>query len=191
MDDKLFPDTSSYYKKTQKRPKGILAIVFLLILLLTGIFLGIRYFGGETGANIQGIVPVSPSPTEASAPTSEPTSEEDAAPTLSPRTTTSPSPTGGAATAGRETLSVAVQNGSGVAGAASSMARALRELGYNVVSTGNAETYDYEDVTIQVKPTKKSMLETLRKDLSKDYTIDEATADLSGSTADAVVIVGK
>lgn len=197
MDDsQLFPDTSSYYKKSAKRPKGIIVVVFLLLLFITGIFLGIRYFGGEQRPQIQGLLPTTPTPTLIPSPTTEPTAAEekdDPTPTASKTTgtiTPSISPTGTTAS-GRKALSVAVENGSGVSGAAAGIARDLRTLGYNVVSTGNADAFDYEDVTIQVKATKKGMLETLKKDLSEDYTITEATADLTGSTADALVIIGK
>lgn len=196
--NKTFPDTSSYYKKTTKRPKGILVIVVLLILLLTGIFLGIRYFGGESGSKIQGLIPVTPSPTEepTPSPTEEPTpteAEAEEAPTPDPKKTgtPTPSPTGGAA-ADKNALTVSVLNGSGVSGVAAEMKTKLTGLGYNVVSTGNADNFDYEDVTIKVKPTKKNSLAKLKSDLSSDYTVGEATSDLATSeTADALVIVGK
>ena len=203
MDEKLFPDTSSYYKKTNRRPRGILLIVLLLILLLTGLFVGIRYFGGEAGSRIQGMLPVTPTPSsepstpaptvsEESTPTPD-EKKEDPTPTggKNSKTTVTPQPTAGGGIM-RSSLSVSVQNGSGVSGAAGKMATALRELGYTVASTGNADTFDYEDVTIRVKPTKKNFLTQLKSDLSEDFTVTEATADLPGSeTSDAVVIVGE
>jgi hypothetical protein len=193
-----FPDTSSYYKKTTKRPRGILVIVILLILLLTGIFLGIRYFGGDSGSKIQGMLPVTPSPTASPTPepTEEPTpteAEEDETPTPDSKKsgTPTPSPTGGTA-ANKNALTVSVLNGSGVSGVAAEMKTKLTDLGYTVVSTGNADNFDYESVTIKVKPTKKTSLAKLKSDLSSDYTVAEATSDLATSeTADAVVIVGK
>ncbi len=196
--NKTFPDTSSYYKKTTKRPKGILVIVVLLILLLTGIFLGIRYFGGESGSKIQGMLPTTPTPTESSTPTptEEPTpteAEKDETPTPDPKKTgtPTPSPTAGAV-ADKNALTVSVLNGSGVSGVAAEMKTTLTKLGYAVVSTGNADNFDYENVTIKVKPTKKNSLAKLKSDLSADYTVGDATADLASSeTADAVVIVGK
>lgn len=197
--NKTFPDTSSYYKKTTKRPRGILVIVVLLILLLTGIFLGIRYFGGESGSQIQGLIPTTPSPTES--PTPSPTPKEEPTPTeaedetptpdLKKTGTPTPSPTGGT-TADKNALTVSILNGSGVAGVAAEMKSKLTSLGYNVVSTGNADNFDYENVTIKVKPTKKNALAKLKSDLSADYTVGDATSDLASSeTADAVVIVGK
>lgn len=195
MDEKLFPDTSSYYKKTTKRPRGILVIVLLLVLLLTGIFVGIRFFGGEAETRIKGMLPASPTPSIAPAtPTPDavsPTPEADGVTPTGSGTTTTPAPTAGG-TLARSSLSVSVQNGSGVSGAASDMAATLRELGYRITATGNADTFDYEDVTIKVKPTKRNYLKQLQDDLSEDFTVAEAAADLSSDeAADAVVIVGQ
>ena len=91
----------------------------------------------------------------------------------------------------RSNLDVAVLNGSGEAGAATKASDALKKLGYNVVSSGNADNFDYATTQIQVKSTKKAYLNMLKTDLSDTYTITSATADYTGTSADAVVIVGK
>jgi len=68
----------------------------------------------------------------------------------------------------------------------------LKSFGYKITSTGNADNYNYENVTIQVKSTKSNFLALLKKDLGFSYTVGSASADLSSdSTSDALVIIGK
>lgn len=96
------------------------------------------------------------------------------------------------ATIDRSKLTITVENGSGVEGAAGKASTFLEDLGYKASTTANADNYDYEGVTIKVKAAAKDYLETLKKDLAEEYTITSATADLSaGSSTDAVVIIGK
>jgi len=88
-------------------------------------------------------------------------------------------------------ISVSVQNGSGESGVAGDAADILRDAGYEVVSTGNADNFEYEDVTIQVKASAEVALELLEEDLSKSYTIGETSTDLSEDESfDALVIIG-
>lgn len=92
----------------------------------------------------------------------------------------------------RSTLSIAVANGSGKEGVAARGANILKGFGYNVASTGNADNFNYEGVTIKVKKESNNFLDLLKQDLSKDYTITKTSSDLdSSSTADALVIIGK
>jgi hypothetical protein len=92
----------------------------------------------------------------------------------------------------RSTLSLIVQNGSGIEGVAGKAAKILQDLGYNVVSTGNADNYNYEGVTIKVKKENEKFLDLLKKDLSKDYAVKTDSSDLlSDSPTDALIIIGK
>lgn len=92
----------------------------------------------------------------------------------------------------RSKLSIIVQNGSGIEGVAGKAANILKELGYNVASTGNADNYNYQGVTIKVKKEKSEFLDLLKKDLSKDYVISASSSDLSSSSpSDVVIIIGK
>ncbi|MDO8583286.1 MAG: LytR C-terminal domain-containing protein, partial [bacterium] len=92
----------------------------------------------------------------------------------------------------RSQLSVTVQNGSGTEGVAGKAANILKELGYNVASTGNADNYNYQGVTIKVKSSKSDFLNLLKQDLSKDYSITANSSDLSSdSPTDALIIIGK
>lgn len=92
----------------------------------------------------------------------------------------------------RSTLSIAVVNGSGIEGTAGKAATILKDLGYNVASTGNADNFNYVGVTIKVKKEKNNFIELLKKDLSKDYIITSASSDPSSSfSTDALIIIGK
>lgn len=92
----------------------------------------------------------------------------------------------------RSSLSVTVQNGSGAEGAAGKAAIILKDFGYNVLSTGNADNYNYEGVTIKVREENSAFLELIKKDLSKDYTVSETSSDLPSSfPTNAVIIIGK
>lgn len=92
----------------------------------------------------------------------------------------------------RSKLSIAVVNGSGIEGTAGKAATILKDLGYNVVSTGNADNFDYAGVTIKVKKEMSNFLDLLKKDLSKEYTVSATSSDLSpDSSTDALIIIGK
>lgn len=92
----------------------------------------------------------------------------------------------------RSKLSVAVKNGSGTEGAAGKGTTILKGFGYNVVSTGNADNYNYQGVTIKVKKENSNFLNLLKKDLTKDYAVTSSSSDLSSdSSTDALIIIGK
>jgi hypothetical protein len=92
----------------------------------------------------------------------------------------------------RSKLSIIVKNGSGTAGTAGKGSEILKALGYNVVSTGNADNYSYKGVTIKVKEAKKEFINLIKQDLEKEYTITASSADLSpDSSTDATIIIGK
>lgn len=92
----------------------------------------------------------------------------------------------------RSKLSITVANGSGIEGTAGKAATILKDLGYNVTSTGNADNFDYQGVTIKAKKESSKFLDLLKKDLSKEYTVSLTSSDLSpDSSTDALVIIGK
>ncbi len=92
----------------------------------------------------------------------------------------------------RSKLSVTVENGSGTEGVAGKAAAVLKEFGYNVTSTGNADNYNYKGVTIKVRKENSKFLDLLKKDLSKDYAVTSTSTDLSSdSPTDALIIIGK
>ena len=142
--------------------------------------------------------PIQSEPTEIPTPTvkQSPTPTAKTTPTPTPKTSVTPTVTSGSSVDSatgldRANLTIAIQNGGGVPGAATKASNFLKSLGYSIASSGNADNFDYGETVIQVKSTKKAYLDLLKKDLSSEYTIGEATFDLTDSTADAVVIVGK
>lgn len=123
-----------------------------------------------------------------STPKPTPTPSLKATPTPSPSETPTPTP----ASLNRSDLTVAVENGSGESGVAGKAKDFLKNLGYDVVSTDNADNFNYKDVTVKVKVDEKKYLPLLIKDLSAQYTIGGSSSDLdSSSSAQALVIIGK
>ncbi|MBI2195545.1 MAG: LytR C-terminal domain-containing protein [Candidatus Levybacteria bacterium] len=102
------------------------------------------------------------------------------------------SPSAGTKNLDRSKITISVQNGSGVEGAAGTASDFLEEKGYKVSSKANADNYNYEGSTIKVKKTIENYLDMLKKDLGEKYKVSTASSDLSsGSPTDAVVIIGK
>lgn len=92
----------------------------------------------------------------------------------------------------RNKISISVENGSGIEGTAAKASDFLKGKGYNVVSTANAQSYNYKGTTIKVKGSTNAYLNLLKKDLSEKYTISNTSSDLSQDfTADALIIIGK
>ena len=85
------------------------------------------------------------------------TPEESPTPTPKPKPTAVPTKAT-QSDSQKASIKVVVQNGSGEAGAGGKAADILKSAGYDVVSTANADNFDYTDVTIQVKEAKKSAL---------------------------------
>lgn len=134
----------------------------------------------ELPRNSKSDVTKAPSPTPDLSPT--PTSSPTKAPTKAKEKEVS----------NEEGIKIAVQNGSGESGVAASAAAVLRQAGYNIVSTGNADNFSYTNVTIKIKSSQKSFLSSIQKALESDYTIGETSSDLSeGQDYDALIIVGK
>lgn len=171
---------SASFAPLPPRKRNWKKLIYLLgaILIIVVLFNVFRTITGGSKAPEPTPTPIveeTPEPTLEEEPTPEPTSSIDSATGLD-----------------RAELNVTVQNGSGEAGVAKKAGDLLKDLGYNVVSTGNADNYEYTDVTVRVKSTEKKYLPLLIKDLSGTYTIGASSSDLSASeSAEAVVIVGK
>ncbi len=176
-------------KKINKR--FVYLVIAVLIILLA--FFGYKIFGTSKKQDINDAPAVS-TPTDFPTSTPEPTLSQP--PTPSPTNTPTPTPTVNPVDKqtglNRSKLSVTVQNGSGEAGVAGKASDILKNLGYDVTSTGNADNYDFLNVVIQVKSSDSDFLALLKKDLAGSYTIGTTSADLSSSfSSDAVVIIGK
>ncbi len=175
-------------RKINKRFVYLIAALVIIIL----VFFGSRFLGQNNKQSIND-VPAVTTPTDFPTSTPEPTSVESPTPTLTPTLTPTPTinPIDKSTGLNRSKLSVTIQNGSGQAGVAGKAADILKNLGYNVVSSGNADNYDFSDVSIQVKALSSDFLALLKKDLAS-YTIGSNSADLSTSfSSDALVIIGK
>ncbi len=188
---------------SSKRGKKLIFLILLLIILGLIAFFAVKFLGGSSKP-----VAPTPTPTVAVTPTDTPTPTPNVSGSPTPKTTATPSPTAKTtltpiptkgATGGsvdkatgldRAKLSIIVQNGSGVAGAAKTMGDKLTALGYSVSSVGNAATSDYVQTEIHVKTASSSYIPLLKKDLGTDYTIGTSASDYTGS-GDALIIAGK
>ncbi len=180
-------------KRNAKRFFYLLATIVVIGLLLFG---GFKLFGGS---NKSATSEITPTPTEFITETPFPTESTTPTPTSTPTATKTPTPTvkanpvDSATGLDRSTLDVSIQNGSGETGVAKTASDYLSGLGYNIVSTGNAATTNFTNITIQVKSTTKSgFLTLLKNDLSAKYTVGTTSSDLSASSStDALVVIGK
>ena len=182
--------------KPQKRSKKLFFYLIVIIVVLVIIFTGWRLLGSKSQKKLN--VKITPTPTEFSIPTDTPTPTNNPSVSPTPKLTSAPTskPTSNPIdkTTGldRSKLTVSVENGSGEAGVAGKAASFLKNLGYDVTATGNADNYNYTGVTIQVRNNNSDYLPLLKKDLSSSYTVNSASSDLSASSsADALVIIGK
>jgi len=92
----------------------------------------------------------------------------------------------------RGRISISVENGSGIEGAAGKASNFLKEKGYNIVSTGNAKNYNYHGVIIKVKSSTSVYLNLIKKDLGEKYAVSESLSDLSQDfPSDVLIIIGK
>ncbi len=179
-----------------KRPlpkKTIALLAFIVLVVLSVVFVKVTSKPKDQATST---ISTSPSPIETSMPSLSPevssSPSESPSPTPTPTPKPSVNPVDNATGLDRSKLSVIIQNGSGQAGVAGKASDYLKNLGYNVVSTGNADNYNYTNVFIQVKAGKSDFLPLLKKDLGFSYTIGTNSADLSGSSSeDALVIIGQ
>ncbi|MEX2013257.1 MAG: LytR C-terminal domain-containing protein [Candidatus Levyibacteriota bacterium] len=177
-------------RRSPKRFFYLLATIAVIGLLLFGVF---QILGSSDEPEVTVITPpptefITEAPTETETPTPTATPTSTATPTTAPTSNPVDSATG----LNRSNLSIAVQNGSGVTGAAATARDYLNSLGYDVVSIGNAVSSDFQNVTIQVKSTQSNFLALLKKDLEEKYTVGVASSDLSStSSAEALVVIGK
>lgn len=191
MEEISYSGSSMPSKKRISKRVALFGIFFVIILLLLG---SVAYFvtssKGESEENTTNIT-LPDEPESEIIQEETPTPEETEAPT--PSITKSPTKS---ATKDEDTPasegSVAVQNGSGESGVAATAADIIKNAGFSIATTGNADNFDYTDVTIRVKSSKKSILSSLEDALSAKYTVGDTSTDLPESTNyDALVIIGK
>ena len=91
----------------------------------------------------------------------------------------------------KDTLAVSILNGSGVAGLAGKMAEIVKGAGYQKVTTGNADAYAYQGVTIRYRNGMKGAAEdlsTLLRDRYQKFVLEEVATSTAG--IDVTVILG-
>lgn len=171
-------------RRLPRRTIVLLAVVVLI--LITFVFL--RLTSSKKPNASTASTATSPSPTETAQQTSSPSPSPSGSPTPTPTVNPIDKKTG----LDRSKLSVSVENGSGGAGIAGKAADFLKGLGYDVVSTSNADSFSYSGVVIQIKSEKSDYLNLLKNDLGQNYTIGTTSAELSSSASeDVLVIIGQ
>jgi hypothetical protein len=170
-------------RQTNKRSAYLILVIVIIILLFLGYW---AVSSHKSSAPKPTPTPVIATPTVTPTPTPSPSGP----PTVTPTPTVNPVDKDSGLD--RSQLTVTVQNGSGTAGVAAKAVTVLKNLGYDVVGSGNADNFNYTNVTIQVKAGKSDFLALLKKDLGFSYTIGAATSDLPDSfSSDALVIIGQ
>lgn len=192
MEENQFQEIPNTFNHKTRRPlpkKTVVLIIFIVLVILSVIFVKVT---SKQKTQSTETISTSSSPVASSVSSASP--EASSSPSESPSPTPKPSvnPVDKATGLDRSKLNVVVQNGSGETGVATKGSDYLKGLGYNVSSTGNADNYNYTNVSIQVKSDKSDYLSLLKKDLGFNYTIGSTSADLSTSLSeDALVIIGK
>lgn len=161
-----------------RRPKALLILIAFLLILSVLIYFGTRFLGtGSEEDEMEG----SPTPAVEATSTPEPTEAEE-----------EPTPTEAESEdLDRADAAVQILNGSGTSGAAGSMSTILKSAGWSNITTGNAGSFDFEDVSISVTEDAAGYLPMLEEDLSDDYTIGDTDTDLTSDTYDVVITIGK
>src|SRR3989344_4252742 len=196
MDDQAFPKVAQQ-QASPRRPKTLLILALFLILLGGVLFVGSRLLG--TKEEEKKIESTRVAPTAIIVPSDTPVPSEEPTPTKKEekKVSKSPTPTKEEAktvdsvdkTTGldRAAITVEILNGSGISGAAGKMSSLLKGLGYVIGSTGNADNFDYQNVTIQVKSTKSKYLTLLKNDISSSYAVGDTNSSLASGSADVVI----
>jgi outer membrane biosynthesis protein TonB len=118
------------------------------------------------------------------------TTDGEPSPTPSVQTSTKPSATP-SSQVDLTKYTVAVQNGSGIAGEAGKVKTLLEGAGFKVGTTGNAPSYDFEETIIKTKSTvDKAYLDKLTETLKGSYKVGDNETLPESSKDDVIVIVG-
>lgn len=172
-----------------RKPSKFGFVIWVLVLLgIVGLIGGGLLYVKNRSVSSEPVTAVeTPTPTLEPTQTESPIASVSGTPKATPTKIASPS-----ATPIKTGLSIRILNGNEQKGAASAAKKILEEKGYNVVSTGNADNFDYAQTEIIIKSDKISALDKLKTDLSGSYTIGSTSATLDPKAAyDAQVIIGK
>jgi len=89
----------------------------------------------------------------------------------------------------REEITLVILNGSGVAGLAGDTADTFKALGYEILSTGNADLQEGNE--LYVNPEVEGLVDLLIKDADEELSISSVSGELEDSTASAQIILGE
>ncbi len=120
-------------------------------------------------------------------------SKQEASPTPTPESSFVSSPTPEAtsgANIDKASAKIRILNGSGKAGAASSVKDFLEGKGYKVTVVGNASKYDFEKTVLRFKSAFKSFESTLSSDMSSKYSVETGDPLEASDSADIEVTLG-
>ena len=172
-------------RPSRPRKRNNLVIIIIVVVILAALgFLAYKRSQSKSKTNVT----VTESPTQE--PTQEPTKEPT--PEASGSATPTKKPTSGVVSSAKD-LTIEVLNGSGKEGAASGVKDYLDGKGYKNLTTGNADNFNYEGITVRIKSSQKKYLEAIESDLKSKYTLSASGSGTLAESAkvDASVIVGK
>lgn len=165
------PQASTFAHNSKPKNSGSKWIIIFIILLIIG-GAGIFFFASTANKPIAtptpsfGVVPIENKVTAA------------------PIATATPEPVK------KDTITIEIQNGTGITGEAKLLQDKLKELGYSEITTGNAESTDNTETTVTFKKTlAQAAQDELKKELESFYKTVNVKTSTSQKT-DVVVVTG-
>lgn len=157
------PTPQAEEKKTNM--KLVIILTAFIALILGGVAGGVLVFLSNSNSTKE--AEVSPTPIATVAPTATPEPEVD-----------------------KQSVTVNIQNGSGIAGEGGKMSEYLTDEGFKVGTVGNASSFDHDETIIQAKSTvEQAFIDALTKSLSAKYKMGTSTKLTTGSS-DLIIIIG-
>lgn len=178
-------------KPKEKRPKLLILVLVVLLLLMVAAAVYQNFDQIKklflTDKNIS---TTSETAKEISATTeTASTNNQTATTTTPPATTEQPAAAATApAVIDKSSFTIRVSNGNGVSGSGYKVASSLKSLGFNVVSTGNASTYNYKTTIVYYQAGKEAEANLVKDALATRTVSTELSATLTSYTI--LVIVG-
>jgi hypothetical protein len=165
------PDTTKEVEKGRGPGGKIIVLIVIILFILGAVVGGILYFQKGVSETTPQETPATQAPEETQTPT--PFEEEGVDLSL---------------------IKISVLNGSGIAGEAGKIKDLLVDSGFSDenINTGNADSYDYEDISISLKGEMSEEVADAIGESLFGYVITISEDELQeSSTYDAVIIVGK
>ena len=159
---------TNYQHTEKKNTKNTLFLIIVLVLVL--LIAGGIIFRHKVNGFLKGV-------------------EQKVQPTSTPSPTPHPTPTPNPLI--RSDWSFEILNGSGVTGEAKKLADKLKDLGYPVVKSGNADKDNYLQTAVFVKKELEDKIDMVIFDIKDVIKIASIAGELKDSTASARIIIGK